>query len=799
MKKPPPTPKGKRFILWFNELTNKDVALVGGKNASLGEMYQKLTKKRINIPNGFALTAYAYRYFLVKNGLDIKIREILVGLDTHNVRNLANKGYKIRQAILESTFPDELKTEISEAYKKLSKQYKSRAVDTAVRSSATSEDLPTASFAGQQETYLNVRGEYAIIEACKKCVASLFTNRAISYREDQGFDHLSTALSVGVQKMVRSDKASSGVLFTIDTESGFKDTIVVNSAWGLGENIVKGRITPDEFIVFKPMLNSNFNPVISKELGSKKLRMIYSLEGNESTKNVPVSKSDQEKFSLTDKEIEKLAEWGYEIEKHYKRPMDIEWAKDGKSNKLFIVQARPETVHAQRKDHTLEEYVMSKKGNVILEGTAVGFKIGQGSVQLIKDVQQIANFESGNVLVTEMTDPDWEPIMKKAAAIITDSGGKTCHAAIVSRELGIPCIVGTKTGTSVLPKYTTVTVSCAEGEVGKVYEGKIPFKVKKTNLKKIPQTKTKIMLNLGNPQAAFENSDLPNDGVGLARQEFIISNYIKIHPNALLYPKKVKDAEAKKQIAEITKGYTDRKQFFIDKLAQGIAKIAAAFYPKEVIVRLSDFKSNEYANLIGGTYFEPEEGNPMIGYRGASRYSNPEFQEAFKMECKALIKVREEHGLHNVNIMVPFCRTVGEGKRSLKLLDQNGLRRGDKKLKILVMCEIPSNVILADQFSKIFDGFSIGTNDLTQLALGLDRDSELVSELYDERNEAVKRLVADVIKVAHKYKRRVGICGEAPSNYPEFAKFLVKNKIDSMSLEPDSIVKTRIMIGKMQK
>lgn len=790
------TAKSKKFILWFDELTNKDVPLVGGKNASLGEMYQKLTKKGIKIPNGFALTAYAYRYFLVENKLDIKIREILSSLDTSNIKNLARKGYAVRQAILENPFPENLKDAISEAYKRLSKEYKSRAVDTAVRSSATSEDLPTASFAGQQESYLNIRGEYSLIETCKKCIASLFTNRAISYREDKGFDHFSIALSVGVQKMVRSDKASSGVMFTIDTESGFDKTILINSGWGLGENIVKGRINPDEFMVFKPILNSKFDPIISKDLGSKRLRMIYSLEGNQTTKNTIVQKKDRDRYSLSDKEIIQLAEWGLEIEKHYKMPMDIEWAKDGKLNKLFIVQARPETVHARATKNIYKEYKMKRKGKVILEGTAVGFKIGQGKVQHIKDVRDISKFKKGNVLVTGMTDPDWEPIMKKASAIVTNLGGKTCHAAIVSRELGIPCIVGTKTGTDVLPKYKEVTVSCAEGEVGKVYKGKIPFIIKKTDLKKIPKTKTKIMLNLGNPQSAYEYAKLPVEGVGLARQEFIISNYIKIHPNALIYPKKVTEAEDKLKIKEITRGCKDGKEYYINKLAQGIAKIAAAFYPKDIIVRLSDFKTSEYRNLIGGQHFEPEESNPMLGFRGAARYNNPKFKEAFKLECKALKKVRDEHGLYNVKVMVPFCRTIEEGKSVLKLMDQNGLRRGDKKLKILVMCEIPSNVVLADGFSKIFDGFSIGTNDLTQLVLGLDRDSALVSELYDERNDAVKRMVASIIKQAHKFQRTVGICGEAPSNYPEFAKFLVKNKIDSMSLEPDSVFRTYKILAK---
>jgi len=789
--------KKNSFVLWFDQVSNKDVALVGGKNASLGEMYQKLTKKGIHIPNGFALTAYAYRYFIVHNKLDMKIRELLEGLDTSNIRNLSKKGDAIRQVILESSFPENLKDEIRQAYKQLSKQYRTHRVDVAVRSSATAEDLPTASFAGQQETYLNIKGEYSLIESCKKCIASLFTNRAISYREDKGFDHMDIALSVGVQKMIRADKASSGVMFTIDTESGFDKVVLINSSWGLGENIVKGRIVPDEFFVFKQMIGTKYNPIISKEIGSKKWRMIYSVEGNQTTKNILVSKKDRQIFSLNDKEIKILAAWGVEIEKHYKIPMDIEWAKDGTEDKLYIVQARPETVHTQRKKHVYEEYILAKKGKVLASGQSIGFKIGQGPVQVIKDVGGIETFKKGNVLVTEMTDPDWEPIMKIASAIVTNSGGKTCHAAIVSRELGIPCIVGTKDGTNTLAKEKYVTVSCADGEIGNVYKGKISFRIKKTNLKKIPKTKTKIMLNLGNPSVAFEYAALPHDGVGLARQEFIISNYIRIHPNALLYPKKVEDSEVRRQIEEIIQGYPDGRTFFIEKLAQGISKIAAASYPKEVIVRLSDFKTSEYANLLGGKDFEPKESNPMIGYRGASRYYSEGFKEAFKMECEALWKVREEYGLRNVMLMIPFCRTVEEGKRILKIMKKYKLERG-KNLKILVMCEIPSNVILADKFSKIFDGFSIGTNDLTQLVLGVDRDSALVSHLSDERNEAVKRMVAEVIKVAHKHKRTVGICGEAPSNYPEFAKFLVKNKIDSMSLEADSIIKTRMILGKMR-
>ncbi len=790
--------KKDRYVLWFNELNKGDVALVGGKNASLGEMYQKLVPRGVAVPNGFALTAKAYRAFLKETGLDNEIKGILKDLNTHNLRNLAARGYAVRKAILSSPFPTEIDEALRTAYRRLSKEHNMPDVDVAVRSSATSEDLPTASFAGQQESYLNIRGEYELIETCRKCVASLFTNRAISYRQDQGFDHLSIALSVGVQKMVRSDRGSSGVMFTLDTESGFENVILINSSWGLGENIVKGRVTPDEYYVFKPMVGTKFNPIVSRELGSKAERMIYSVEGNQTTRNIPVSKIDQDKFSLNDEDVVQLAKWGMVIERHYGMPMDIEWAKDGLTKKLFIVQARPETVQAKRDPNVYEEYVLEKKGEVILEGTAVGFKVGTGKVQLIKDVSQIEKFESGNVLVTTMTDPDWEPIMKKASAIVTDSGGKTCHAAIVSRELGIPCIVGTRTGTMVLPKFNKVTVSCAEGETGKIYEGIIPFKIKKVNLRSIPKTKTKIMLNLGSPAAAFELAQMPADGVGLAREEFIISNYIKIHPNALLFPERVKDPEERERIREIIKGYPSGPEFYVEKLAQGIAKIAVSFHPKDVIVRMSDFKTNEYANLIGGKYFEPIESNPMIGYRGASRYTSPEFKDAFALECKAMKKVRDEFGLRNVKLMIPFCRTVDEGKQVLKILAKNGLERGKNGLKVLVMCEIPSNVILADQFSKIFDGFSIGTNDLTQLVLGLDRDSALVSYLYDERNEAVLRFLSKIIETAHKHNRTVGICGEAPSNYPEIARFLVNKNIDSMSLEPDSLIKTRMMIGNLK-
>ncbi len=786
--------KASEFILWFNQVGIDDVAFVGGKNASLGEMYRNLTKKGIKVPNGFAITAKAYDYFLDKGMIKPKIKEILGKLKLNDVADLQEKGHKIRELILDSYFPTELKKEIVDAYQKLCRQ-SSRNTDVAVRSSATAEDLPDASFAGQQETYLNIRGERALLDACKKCFASLFTNRAIHYREDKGFDHFKVALSIGVQRMVRSDLSVSGVMFSIDTESGFRDVVLINGIYGLGENIVQGKVTPDEFYVFKPKLKKGHVPIISKKLGSKNLRMVYSHEGaKNSTKDVSVPPEERDKFVLTDDEVLKLAKWACIIENHYGKPMDMEWAKDGKTKELHIVQARPETVQSRRDYNSLEEYAIKKRGKVLITGRSVGSRIGQGRVHVIKSVHEINKFKEGDVLVTDMTDPDWEPIMKIASAIVTNKGGRTCHAAIISRELGIPCIVGTNDGTNRLKNNQKVTVSCAEGEEGFVYEGYVPYKIIKHNLKDFKRPKTRIMMNVGNPEQAFELSFIPNDGVGLAREEFIINEYIKIHPKALINYRKIKDHKIKAKIDGLTVGYKDKKHFFIDKLAQGVATIAAAFYPKDVIVRMSDFKSNEYANLIGGHLFEPLEHNPMIGWRGASRYYSADYKEAFGLECKAMKKVREEMGLTNVKLMIPFCRTVEEGKAVLKEMEKHGLKRGKKKLQVYVMCEIPSNVILADDFSKIFDGFSIGTNDLTQLTLGLDRDSELVSHVYDERNLAVKTLVATVINKAKANKRKIGICGQAPSDYPEFAKFLVDCRIDSISLNPDTVIKTTLKI-----
>jgi pyruvate, water dikinase len=799
--------KKKAFILWFDELGIEDVPLVGGKNASLGEMYRNLNKKGVNIPNGFAVTAYAYRYFLKKAKIQDKIKQILSDLNTHSIRNLTERGRKVRELILEAEFPQELKEEISKAYKKLYSQYRVN-TDVAVRSSATAEDLPDASFAGQQETYLNIVGERALMEACKKCFASLFTNRAISYREDKGFDHFKIALSIGVQKMIRSDLASSGVMFSIDTESGFKDAVLITGAYGLGENVVQGAVNPDNFYVFKPTLKKGYKPIISKRLGSKQIKMVYNFVGEKNpTRNVEVSEVFRGKFCINDDEIIKLAKWAVTIEEHYSKkagkfkPMDMEWAKDGKDKKLYIVQARPETVQSQKNINVLEEYRLRSKGRVLATGLSVGNKIGQGKAAIIKDVRDIEKFRKNQVLVTEMTDPDWEPIMKIASAIVTNRGGKTCHAAIIARELGIPCVVGTGNGTEKIKSGKNVTVSCAEGANGYVYDGLLKYDIKKTNLKKLTKPKTRIMMNLGNPEQAFELSFLPNDGIGLARQEFIISSYIKVHPLSLLHFNKIKDAETKKQILDTIKGYDDKSksQFFVDKLAEGVGTLAAAFYPKDVIVRLSDFKSNEYANLIGGKLFEPDEENPMIGWRGASRYYSEKYKEAFVLECKALAKVRDEMGLTNMKVMVPFCRTVEEGKNVIKIMAQNGLKQHKNNLEIYVMCEIPSNVLLADEFSKIFDGFSIGTNDLTQLTLGLDRDSSLVASIYDENNPAVKKLVADVIRIAKKNKRKIGLCGDSPSSNPAFAKFLVQCGIDSMSLTPDSILKTIVIVAKEEK
>ncbi|MBU0472347.1 MAG: phosphoenolpyruvate synthase [Nanoarchaeota archaeon] len=797
--------KANQFILWFDQLGIEDVPIVGGKNASLGEMYRNLVPKGVKIPNGFAITAYAYRYLLEKAGVEDHIKQALEGLNTHDMHNLAERGHKVREIIRNAHFPQELIDEIVKSYKHLCAAYNSDNVDVAVRSSATAEDLPDASFAGQQETYLNIKGEEELIQSCKKCFASLFTNRAISYREDKGFDHFSIALSIGVQKMVRSDKSCSGVMFSIDTESGFKDAVFVTGAYGLGENVVQGAVNPDEFYVHKPTLKQGFKPIIMKKVGEKAIKMVYTTDYKHPTRNVNVADEDRKKFCITNDEVLELARMACIIEDHYSekagkfKPMDMEWAKDGESNELFIVQARPETVQSQKDKNVLETYELKEKGELIVKGKSVGSKIGKGPANVIKDVHNIHGFKKGEILVTDMTDPDWEPIMKIASAIVTNRGGRTCHAAIISRELGITCLVGTNNGTEMIPQGESITVDCSQGAEGYVYKGALEFQVKETKLDAMPKTKTKIMMNLAAPDQAFEQSFIPNEGVGLAREEFVINSYIKVHPLALLRFNELKDEAVKKQIADITYGYEDKAQFFVDKLAEGIGMIAAAFYPKKVIVRLSDFKTNEYANLIGGKQFEPEEDNPMIGWRGASRYYDKKYKDGFGLECKAFLKVRNEMGLTNVEVMIPFPRTVDEVKKVKATMAEYGLRHGENGLKIIGMCEIPSNVILAEEFLEEVDGFSIGTNDLTQLTLGIDRDSELVAHIYDERNEAVKKLVKQVIEVCNAKGKYIGICGQSVSDYIEFAEFVVECGIQTMSLNPDTIIKTTLAIAKLEK
>jgi len=799
------------LILWFNQIGIKDIPLVGGKNASLGEMIQKLTPKGINIPDGFAVTAEAYKYFIKYNNLEEPIKKILSELDKSNVEDLKKRGKKIRNLFLNGKMPDDLTDAIVKAYSDLEKQY-GKNVDVAVRSSATAEDLPDASFAGQQETYLNIQGAKNVVDAVKRCFASLFTDRAISYRIDKGFDHLSVYLSAAVQKMIRSDKASSGVMFTIDTETGFKDVVYITGSWGLGEYVVQGTVNPDEFYVFKPTLKEGYRAIISKKVGAKQQKLIYGNNPSKSTVGVKTTDKERQSFILNDDEILTLAKWAILIEEHYGKPMDIEWAKDGDgvkvgTGKLFIVQARPETVHSTKKENYYEVYQLKGDGKVLCSGLAVGNRIGQGKACVIKEPSEIHLFKPGQILVTDMTDPDWEPIMKVAGAIITNRGGRTCHAAIISRELGIPCVVGAGNATEVIKPETEITVDCSKGEEGRVLEGIIPYEVKKIDLTTLPKTKTKIMMNVGIPEQAFSQGQIPNDGVGLARIEFIIGSHIGVHPLALLdYPKLKQQANNNPKIAKIVKEidkrtptYKNKPDFYVDKLAQGIAMIGAAFYPNDVIVRFSDFKTNEYANLIGGPLYEPVESNPMIGWRGASRYYDKKFEPAFALECLAIKKVREEIGLKNIKVMIPFCRTVEEGKKVIEVMKKYGLKQGENGLEIYVMCEIPSNVILADEFAKVFDGFSIGSNDLTQLTLGLDRDSALVSHIYDERNQAVKKLVKQVINVAKEKGRKIGICGQAPSDFPEFAEFLVECGIDSISLIPDTVLKTRLYIAEKEK
>lgn len=801
------------LILWFKDFSIKDVALVGGKNASLGEMYRHLTSKGVAVPDGFAITATAYRHLIDSAGIREAVQDALAGLDTHDLKNLQERGKKVREIIQTATFPDDLREAIISSYKKLEEEY-GKDVDVAIRSSATAEDLPDASFAGQQDTYLNVRGYDAVIHYCRMCFASLFTDRAISYRHDKNFGQFDVQLSIVVQKMVRSDSACSGVMFTIDTESGFENAILITGAWGLGENIVQGAVTPDEYYVFKPTLRAGKRPIISKRVASKDVKMIYDTDSEERVKNVPTSMEERGSYILNDDELLKLSEWAMIIEDHYGKNMDIEWAKDGDgvhtgTGNLFIVQARPETVHSQDSKMVTETYVLKEKGKILINGQAVGTKIGSGVSRIIKDVSGIHGFKPGEVLVTDMTDPDWEPVMKSASAIVTNRGGRTCHAAIISRELGIPCLIGTESGTESIPQGAPVTVSCAEGETGHVYEGKLEYSIDRIDFKSIPETRTKVMMNVGIPERAFKESQLPNEGVGLAREEFIINSHIGIHPLALYNFDDLKRqaaagngeiADIVQRIETLTTAYpSDKKQFFIDKIAEGVGRIAAGFYPKDVIVRLSDFKSNEYANLVGGTLYEPEESNPMIGWRGASRYYDPKYKAAFELECKGLLKARNDMGLNNIKLMVPFCRTPEEGRKVIATMKEFGLVQGENNLEVYVMCEIPSNVISADAFADIFDGFSIGSNDLTQLTLGLDRDSDLVAHIFDERNDAVKTLVKMVIDVAKRRGRKIGICGQAPSDFPEFATFLVECGIDSMSLIPDTIIKTRLAVAQKEK
>ena len=814
--------RDQQLVLWLDAVRLDDVPLVGGKNASLGEMIQQLTPQGIRVPTGFATTSFAYRYFIEKTGLDAQLRAVLGGFDINDVTELRRRGRKARSLILNATFPDDLKAAILSAYHHMCETAGQNLclgdsscladnayteVDVAVRSSATAEDLPDASFAGQQETYLNVYGDQAVLIACKKCYASLFTDRAISYRTTKHFDHFDVALSVCIQRMVRSDLATSGVMFSIDTETGFQNAVLITAAYGLGENVVQGTVNPDEYVVFKPTLQSGHKPILNKRLGTKALRMVYDTTGTELTKNEPVPLADQGRYAIDEDDILQLAHWACTIENHYTQlrgtpsPMDIEWAKDGITGELFIVQARPETVQSQKSQNELRSYILDLPEGVapVATGRAVGDLIGQGSACVILEVNQIAQFRPGEVLITSRTDPDWEPIMKQASAIVTDQGGRTCHAAIIARELGIPAIVGCDNATQLLTTGEPVTVTCAGGEEGAIYRGEIPFRIETTQLDSLPETRTKIMMNVGNPELAFTLAALPNDGVGLARLEFIIANHIQVHPLALLNFDSLPDGAEKRQIQQLTALYDHKPTYFVDKLAQGVGTLAAAFYPKPVVVRLSDFKSNEYAHLLGGSTFEPDEENPMIGWRGASRYYDDRYRDGFALECEALKRVRDDMGLTNVILMVLFCRTPDEGRRVLEEMAKHGLVRGENGLQVYVMCELPNNVVLADEFSQVFDGFSIGSNDLTQLTLGLDRDSALVAHLFDERSPGVKRMVKMAIQTAKEYHRKIGICGQGPSDYPEFARFLVEQGIDSISLNPDTVIKTRLEIADMEQ
>ena len=784
-----------KHILFFNQIGIEFLSKVGGKNASLGEMYNQLNPIGIVIPNGFAVTAEAYRLFRKENNLEQPLQELLMSLDNKDYSNLSSIGEKARNLILSATIPEETRAEIEVAYQSLGEQCGTSNLDVAVRSSATSEDLPTASFAGRMESFLNINGVQQLLEAIRRCYASLFTDRAIKYRHDMDFAKLDIAISVGVQQMVRSDKASSGVAFTIDPDSGFENTIIINGCWGLGENIVQGTVTPDEWMIFKPTLeNSDLNPMLKKQCGRKEFTMIYSDTSESSSAentivNTETTLEKQNQFSLIDKEVIQLSQWCVKIEKHYQKPMDIEWAKDGLNNELFIVQARPETVHGKGNKQVREIYTLKEKSTLLTKGIALGDKIASGKARILNNPQEGALLQNGEIIVTDLTNPDWDPIMKRASAIITNKGGRTSHAAIVARELGTVAVVGCGDATATIQNGQEITVSCSEGKVGNIYDGKLRWEITEQDFSKLEMPKTDPMLILADPERAFELSHYPNQGVGLMRMEFAISNTIKIHPLALCEPEKIRDEDVKLEIAALTIGYEDPKKYFVDKLAEAVAIVAAAFYPKEVIVRMSDFKSNEYANLIGGKYFEPDEENPMIGFRGASRYYSDFYRKGFALECEAMKKVRNEMGLHNVKLMIPFCRTFEEGERVLAEMAKNGLVQGINGLQVYVMIEIPSNVLMADDFAKLFDGFSIGSNDLTQLTLGLDRDSALVSYLFSEKNPAVKALIKETIRVAKRNEIKVGLCGQAPSDIPEFATFLVNEGIDSISFNPDALIK----------
>jgi pyruvate,water dikinase len=794
-----------KYIRWFEEIKIEDVPLVGGKNASLGEMYRELSQQGVRIPNGFAVTAEAYWHVLRSAGVLDKLVDALAGLDKTDVLDLARRGERARDLILGAGIPDDLWSEIKAAYDKLCEECGPDA-EVAVRSSATAEDLPSASFAGQHETFLNVHGYHLLKEACIKCLSSLFTDRGISYRIDNNFDHFEVALSIGIMKMVRSDLATSGVMFTLDTETGFRDVVFVTASYGLGENIVQGAVNPDEFYVFKPTFRNGHRSIIKKVLGSKEITMIYGLGTSKVlTRNVEVPKADRRRFCITDDEVMELAGYAIAIEDHYSRklgdsrPMDIEWAKDGEDGDLFIVQARPETVQSQKAMDVLETYYLDRKSPILTRGKRVGEKVANGKARVIPNVARLHSFRPGEVLVADGTTPDWEPVMKTAAAIVTNRGGRTCHAAIVSRELGIPAVVGAEDATEKILTGQEVTVFCAGGDEGIVYEGILPFHVDRLSLKDLKRPRTKIMMNLGNPEEAFALSKIPNDGVGLARMEFVINSYIRVHPMALVHPERIADEAVKNQINDLTYGYEDKKEYFVEKLAHGIGTIAAAFYPRPVIARLSDFKTNEYASLIGGQDFEPKEENPMLGFRGASRYYNERYREGFMLECMAMKRVRDDMGLTNLIIMVPFCRRVDESDRVLAEMAKHGLKRGENGLEVYVMCEIPNNVILVDEFSKLFDGFSIGSNDLTQLVLGVDRDSALVAHDFDERDAGVMRMISMAIQGARRNKRHSGLCGQAPSDYPEFAEFLVKEGIDSISLNPDAVMKVTLEVLEVEK